>query len=220
MAIDFQHDDLATVLAGHGYNRAQRTFFILEGVTMYLPEEAARSTLQFVAGHPPGSGIVFDFVYRTLIDMIAGIDLNNVPAAAKPFVERFMSLNAQRALGVRPAGRRRARVPGRARSRIARAVDRRRRRLGRALSHQGGRQPGGGEAIAAARARMANWLPGRPAGAQRLADAGGTAAAAAAEGLPARQQSSPETAERRAVMSEADRVGRSRIALAAAATTM
>jgi O-methyltransferase involved in polyketide biosynthesis len=38
---------------------------------MYLPEEAARETLRFVGAHPPGSGIVFDFVYRAMIDMIA-----------------------------------------------------------------------------------------------------------------------------------------------------
>jgi methyltransferase (TIGR00027 family) len=92
VAIDFQHEDLPDVLTRHGYDPAQRTFFILEGVTMYLPEEAVRSTLQFVAARPPGSGIVFDFVYRAMIDMIAKIDLANVPAAAKPFVERFLNL--------------------------------------------------------------------------------------------------------------------------------
>jgi len=90
--IDFQHENLPDVLRRHGYDPAQRTFFILEGVTMYLPEEAVRSTLQFVAACPPGSGIVFDFVYRAMIDMIAKIDLANVPAAAKPFVERFLNL--------------------------------------------------------------------------------------------------------------------------------
>ena len=92
VAIDFQHDVLPDVLARHGYDPAQRTFFILEGVTMYLPEEALRGTLRFVAAHPPGSGIVFDFVYRAMIDMIAHIDMANVPEAAKPFVQRFLNL--------------------------------------------------------------------------------------------------------------------------------
>ena len=92
VAVDFQHEDLPDVLTRHGYDPAQQTFFILEGVTMYLPEEAVRSTLRFVAAHPPGSGIVFDFVYRAMIDMIAAIDMANVPAAAKPFVERFLNL--------------------------------------------------------------------------------------------------------------------------------
>jgi methyltransferase (TIGR00027 family) len=92
VASDFQHEDLAGVLTRHGYDPAQQTFFILEGVTMYLPEEAVRGTLQFVAAHPPGSGIVFDFVYRAMIDMIARIDMATVPEVAKPFVERFLKL--------------------------------------------------------------------------------------------------------------------------------
>ena len=90
--IDFRREDLAGVLSRHGYDPAQRTFFILEGVTMYLREEAIRGTLRFVASHPPGSGIVFDFVYRAIIDMLERIDLNNVPAASKPFVQRFLDL--------------------------------------------------------------------------------------------------------------------------------
>ena len=50
--IDFQHEDLRDVLARHGYDMTQRTFFILEGVTMYVREESVRSTLSFVAAHP------------------------------------------------------------------------------------------------------------------------------------------------------------------------
>jgi methyltransferase (TIGR00027 family) len=90
--IDFQHEDLPDVLTRHGYDPSQRTFFIMEGVTMYLPEEAARTTFRFVAAHPPGSGIVFDFVYGAMIDMIKAIDLATVPPAAKPFLERFLNL--------------------------------------------------------------------------------------------------------------------------------
>jgi methyltransferase (TIGR00027 family) len=90
--VDFQHDNLLDVLTRHGYDRTQRTFFILEGVTMYLPEEAARDTLRFVGGHPAGSGIVFDFVYRAMIDMIARIDMATIPEAQKPFVQRFLDL--------------------------------------------------------------------------------------------------------------------------------
>lgn len=90
--IDFEHEDLPDVLARHGYDLAQRTFFILEGVTMYLPEDAVRGVLRFVAAHPPGSGIVFDFVYRAMIDMIARIDMAKIPDAAKGFVDRFLKL--------------------------------------------------------------------------------------------------------------------------------
>jgi methyltransferase (TIGR00027 family) len=92
VAIDFQHEDLGDVLARHGYDRTQRTFFIMEGVTMYVEEEGVRRTLQFVGDHPAGSGIVFDFVPRAMIEMLAKIDLNNVPAAARPYLQRFLDL--------------------------------------------------------------------------------------------------------------------------------
>jgi methyltransferase (TIGR00027 family) len=92
VALDFQHDDLSDALTRHGYDPSQRTFFILEGVTMYLPEDALRSTLRFVVAHPPGSGIVFDFVSRAMVDMLSRIDMANVPVAARPFVERFLNL--------------------------------------------------------------------------------------------------------------------------------
>ena len=92
VAVDFQHQELADVLRQHGCDPARRTFFILEGVTMYLPEGAARATLRFVAAYPPGSGIVFDFVYRPMIDMLARIDVANIHEAARPFVRRFLDL--------------------------------------------------------------------------------------------------------------------------------
>ena len=92
VAVDFQQEELPDVLARHGYDPAQQTFFILEGVTMYLPEAAVRGTFRFMAAHPPGSAIVFDFVSRAMIDMIARIDLANVPEAARPFVQRFLNL--------------------------------------------------------------------------------------------------------------------------------
>jgi methyltransferase (TIGR00027 family) len=90
--IDFQHENLPDVLKRHGQDPTRRTFFIMEGVTMYVPEEAVRATLRFVAAHPPGSGIVFDFVYRTMIDMIARIDMATVPEVAKPYLQRFLDL--------------------------------------------------------------------------------------------------------------------------------
>jgi len=90
--IEFQHEDLPDVLTRHGYDPSQRTFFILEGVTMYVPEDALRATLRFVAAHPRGSGIVFDFVYRAMIDMISQIDTTTAPEAAKPFLTRFLDL--------------------------------------------------------------------------------------------------------------------------------
>ena len=92
VAIDFQHEDLREVLTRHGYDVAQRTFFILEGVTMYVPEEAVRATFGFVAAHPPGSSIVFDFVSRPMVDFLARGNLDSIPAAARPGYQRFINL--------------------------------------------------------------------------------------------------------------------------------
>ncbi len=90
--IDFQHESLLEVLARHGHDPASKTFFIWEGVTMYLPVDAVRSTLRFVAAHAPGSTIVFDYISQGYVDMIARIDMDKVPEAARPFVQRFLNL--------------------------------------------------------------------------------------------------------------------------------
>jgi methyltransferase (TIGR00027 family) len=61
--VDFTRDDLLTELRAGGYAEADLTFFIWEGVAVYLPEGAVRSTLGFVRGHAaPGSTIFFNYV--------------------------------------------------------------------------------------------------------------------------------------------------------------
>lgn len=90
--IDFQHDDLLAMMARHGHNPRRRTFFILEGVTMYMPEDSVRATLRFVGSHTAGSRIVFDFVYRPMVDWMASIDLHELPAGARSSAGRFMDL--------------------------------------------------------------------------------------------------------------------------------
>jgi len=90
--IDIQHEDLADVLRRHGHDQSQRTFFIMEGVTMYVPEEGVRATLRYVAGHPPGSAIVFDFMYRPMVEMLKNLDWARVPDSLKPYVQRFLDL--------------------------------------------------------------------------------------------------------------------------------
>ena len=60
---DFNARPLDEVLREAGYDRSQRTFFVWEGVTMYLPEAANVSTLRFIrSGSAPGSAAVYDYV--------------------------------------------------------------------------------------------------------------------------------------------------------------
>ncbi len=59
---DFTARPLDEVLRDAGYDRTQRTFFIWEGVTMYLPEAANVSTLRFIRGSSAsGSSVVYDY---------------------------------------------------------------------------------------------------------------------------------------------------------------
>src|SRR5262245_13285818 len=63
VATDFTTRPLDQVLQDAGYDRTQRTFFIWEGVTMYLPEAANLGTLRFIrSGSASGSSVVYDYV--------------------------------------------------------------------------------------------------------------------------------------------------------------
>ena len=92
---DFRHDKLGDALERSGYRKDQRTFFIWEGVTMYLPAEAVRETLLWIASNSAAeSSIVFDYTYEAAIRMLASIDIDKVPEAVKPIVQRFLRLTA------------------------------------------------------------------------------------------------------------------------------
>ena len=70
--LDFEHDDLLTSLAEHGYHTDYRAFFVCEGVTQYLTEDGVRRTLEGLRAAAPGSRLVFTYVRRHFID---GTDL-------------------------------------------------------------------------------------------------------------------------------------------------
>jgi len=60
--MDFTKDDLLEQLRNAGYSERQKTFFLWEGVTYYLPESAVKNTLHFVRDHSAsGSRIAFDY---------------------------------------------------------------------------------------------------------------------------------------------------------------
>lgn len=80
--VDFERQDLATVLAERGFHHAGRTFFIWEAVTQYLTEGAVRATFSFLANAPSGSRLVFTYVRQDFLD---GINLYG----AEPIYKRF-----------------------------------------------------------------------------------------------------------------------------------
>jgi len=90
--VDFREEGLADALPRHGYDPGRRTFFILEGVTMYVPEDGVRETFRFIASHPPGSSVVFDFVYQPMVDFLTRADWSTVPSPAHASFNRFRKL--------------------------------------------------------------------------------------------------------------------------------
>jgi methyltransferase (TIGR00027 family) len=92
--IDFRRDNLAEVLDRAGFHAGQKTFFIWEGVTMYLTEKAARHTLELVASQPSGSSVVFDYVYAEAIAFLKSVNVDQLPEAMKRPVQRLMNLEA------------------------------------------------------------------------------------------------------------------------------
>ena len=85
-------EPIPATLARHGYDLSRRTFILMEGVSMYLPEAALQTTLRFIAAHAPGSSLVFDFATRAMVEGIQRIDLASIPAAARAPTERFLDM--------------------------------------------------------------------------------------------------------------------------------
>jgi methyltransferase (TIGR00027 family) len=85
VAVDFEHDDLAAELAKHGHRGESRTFFVWEGVTQYLTEDAVRATFSYLRSAAAGSRLVFTYVQRDFID---GTNLYGSKSAYRRFREK------------------------------------------------------------------------------------------------------------------------------------
>jgi methyltransferase (TIGR00027 family) len=66
--VDFTRDDLGERLITAGYDDSKRALFLLSGVAPYLPEEALRDTLGWVARQATGSSIAFDYLWSEVFD--------------------------------------------------------------------------------------------------------------------------------------------------------
>jgi methyltransferase (TIGR00027 family) len=83
--LDFEHDDVLTVLADHGYCPDYRTFFVWEAVTQYLTADAVHATLEGLRSVAPGSRLVFTYVRRDFID---GVNLHGAESLYRRFRQR------------------------------------------------------------------------------------------------------------------------------------
>ncbi len=65
---DFLRETLQEPLLKAGFDPVRKTFFVWEGVTHYLDSFAVDSTMRFVGSCSVGSGIVFTYIHRGLLD--------------------------------------------------------------------------------------------------------------------------------------------------------
>ena len=80
VAADLDREDLLEALQAAGHRAAQPAFYILEGVTQYIPEGAVRRTFGVLAKTAPGSQLVFTYVRR---DFLQGENLYGLPVLYK-----------------------------------------------------------------------------------------------------------------------------------------
>ena len=67
--IDFNTQKLENVLLPLGYDPKQRSFFLLEGVVMYVVEAGNVATFEFIRRNSaPGSVVVYDYLLRRVIE--------------------------------------------------------------------------------------------------------------------------------------------------------
>lgn len=88
--IDFARDSLDEVLGRAGFDPDRRTFFICEGVSMYVPEDGMKATLRAIAGaSAPGSSLLLEYMNRAGLDVMtrhpAGM-IKNAFDWGEPFV--------------------------------------------------------------------------------------------------------------------------------------
>src|SRR5262245_41741887 len=99
--IDFNTQKLGDVLLPLGYDPKRRTFFLLEGVVMYVVEPGNVSTFDFIrANSGPGSVVVYDYVLKDVIQgktqryYSAAYVAHTVERLGEPFVSGWTKVEA------------------------------------------------------------------------------------------------------------------------------
>jgi methyltransferase (TIGR00027 family) len=83
--IDFTTQDFPSELARAGWDRNRRALFVWEGVSMFLTTAVVDRMLRQIGGAPAGSEIVFDYVFR---DVIEGASEPYGARAARRYLQR------------------------------------------------------------------------------------------------------------------------------------
>jgi methyltransferase (TIGR00027 family) len=70
-SIDFEREDLSGVLRRSGFQPGRKTYFICEGVSMYVPEDGVREMLRAIARESgPGSALLLEYINRGGLEVL------------------------------------------------------------------------------------------------------------------------------------------------------
>jgi methyltransferase (TIGR00027 family) len=83
--IDFNSEDLQSVLESHEYSSNKPAFFIWEAVTQYLSEAGIKTTFDFLSRSYPGSRLVFTYIRK---DFIKGKTMYGQEKLYEKYVEK------------------------------------------------------------------------------------------------------------------------------------
>jgi methyltransferase (TIGR00027 family) len=69
--IDFTRENLGEVLHRAGFQSGRKTYYIAEGLSMYVPEEGMKETLRAIAAESaPGSTLLLEYINRGGLDVL------------------------------------------------------------------------------------------------------------------------------------------------------
>jgi methyltransferase (TIGR00027 family) len=88
--IDFARESLGEVLRGAGFDAGRKTYYICEGVSMYVPEEGMNETLHAIAAESaPGSALLLEYLNRGGLELLRKYPMGMIKNAfdwGEPFV--------------------------------------------------------------------------------------------------------------------------------------
>lgn len=88
--IDFTRESLGEVLRRAGFEPGRKTYYICEGVSMYVPEEGMKETLRAIAAESaPGSALLLEYLNRGLLESMTKYPTGMIKNAVnwgEPFV--------------------------------------------------------------------------------------------------------------------------------------
>src|ERR1700761_536677 len=88
--IDFVREGLGDVLRRAGFHPGRKTYYLCEGVSMYVPEEGMKETLRAIAAESaPGSALLLEYLNRGGLELLTKYPMGMIKNAfdwGEPFV--------------------------------------------------------------------------------------------------------------------------------------